>query len=611
MRSSASLTLAFALAALFAFTMRPPAATAQSITQFGIPADDNFRTEDSADGPFKSSANHRSAARQTADALLQNVRNGGILGYGISFGSHRDEGSTSHVLDNGNVQINDPSLDNIQAFTSLGTRPFEFSTQSETSVARDGRNVVVGYNSSAGGVVQFFPGFGLFYTQLLFTAYSVSHDGGQTWKSDFAPPVPGSAFTFGDPAMAVDRKGNFYYASLGADPAGNTTININESTDHGDTFGPATIVATDNGGDKEWLAIGPDPVNRKRDNIYVTWTSFQNDGSSQLWFASSIDGGATWSSRAIFVPVADAINSADLSFTNPVVDKRNGRLYVPFLHFSNIDADNVRVLVSDDAGATFHFLAFNVSGAPDPYAYPNVTPGDLVDCGQDNGGLRNVLHQGTDDGGGRFGLARYEHATRLVTQPAAAVVGGHLWIALQTSTSPFFGDPNAGSQITLLYSPNGGRNWAPPRVIAPSTSADPQHVHPAISLTNDGDDRSAYVGYYVQGANTRLRTDIAKLHLDDDGLKIQASSLSNTDFDLTPDNIAHPIAGNPFFTTNYDRAVVACYNIGEYMSVTAGNGGPIAAWGDNRNSWTGPADSAAPGTHPQPDVFVGGPGHGD
>jgi len=31
--------------------------------------------------------------------------------------------------------------------------------------------------------------------------------------------------------------------------------------------------------------------------------------------------------------------------------------------------------------------------------------------------------------------------------------------------------------------------------------------------------------------------------------------------------------------------------------------GPVAAWGDNRNTWTGPPGSAAPFTHAQPDVF--------
>ena len=62
----------------------------------------------------------------------------------------------------------------------------------------------------------------------------------------------------------------------------------------------------------------------------------------------------------------------------------------------------------------------------------------------------------------------------------------------------------------------------------------------------------------------------------------------------------------PTATTNYDRAVVSCYDIGEYLSVKADDhGSTLAAWGDNRNTWTSPAGSPAAGTHAQPDVFFG------
>ena len=45
------------------------------------------------------------------------------------------------------VQVNDPALDHVQSFP--GTRPFELSIQSETSIAAFRSNVVIGYNSSA------------------------------------------------------------------------------------------------------------------------------------------------------------------------------------------------------------------------------------------------------------------------------------------------------------------------------------------------------------------------------------------------------------------------------------------------------------------------------
>jgi hypothetical protein len=54
-----------------------------------------------------------------------------------------------------------------------------------------------------------------------------------------------------------------------------------KSTDNGSTFGSATVVV-DEGSDKDWLAIGPDPKDRDRDNIYVTWTSFQVNAKGQM-----------------------------------------------------------------------------------------------------------------------------------------------------------------------------------------------------------------------------------------------------------------------------------------------------------------------------------------
>ena len=188
-----------------------------------------------------------------------------------------------------------------------------------------------------------------------------------------------------------------------------------------------------------------------------------------------------------------------------MVDPSSGRLYVPFLHFSDVDADNVRVLVSDDGGDTFRFLAFNAPGAVDQFAFPNVTPGVLNDCGP-RGDVRNVLHQGPYVNGS-FGLRRYAQATRLTEQPAAGANRGQFVFAINSSTSPIFGDPTAGSEIRVVFSPDGGQSWNAPLTIAPSTTADPQHVHPALTLTQNGN--RVWIGYYVQQLNEKLRTDLA------------------------------------------------------------------------------------------------------
>lgn len=150
---------------------------------------------------------------------------------------------------------------------------------------------------------------------------------------------------------------------------------------------------------------------------------------------------------------------------------------------------------------------------------------------------------------------------------------------------------------------DGGATWAPPLKIAGSTTADPQHVVPAPALRQNGN--SLLVSYYTQQTDERLRTDVARLHVDGNQLRLDGiNNLSLTAFDLIPSNI--PLPNDPF-STNYDRTYSACYDIGEYQSIGApapGTFSPIvAAWGDNRRTWIGPSDSPAPGPHAQADVF--------
>jgi hypothetical protein len=597
------------VALLVAAALAPTAAVSQTQKVNGILAipveEDNSVFDADAFGGARVKGNvGRSMGGQIAARLQNAIRSGNLPKQPPTGKGNNQKGEGSGGENAINVQANDPNLDHTVTFT--GTRPFEFATQSETSAVMDGNHIVVGYNSSANTVVERF-GAALFYSKVMLSGFSTSHDGGKTWASGFVPPVSDDApFTFGDPALAIDRSGNIYYASLGADAAGNSSINVNKSADHGTTFGAAKVVALDEGSDKEWLAIGPDPVLRSRDNIYVTWTSFITNAAgrtirSELWFARSVDGGQTFIPRLLFAPVDDGINSSFASFTNPVVDASTGRLYVPFEHFSNVDADNVRVLVSDDGGLTFRFLAFNVPGAVDANAYPNVTPGEVIDC--NNGGIRLALTAGPDQGDGRFGLRRPRQATRLITQPHAAARNGAFVFVLNTNVSPFFGDSSAGSEINAIYSKNGGVTWNAPVRVAVATAADPQHVHPALSLSGDGAKLS--VSYYVQQSDQRLRTDVAHFAVNNNGLKLNArSALSSATFELTPSNIAR----SRTTTTNFDRLIQTCYDIGEYQALARSRGDSddnmIAAWGDNRQTWVGPAGSPAPGPHPQPDVFT-------
>jgi hypothetical protein len=505
-------------------------------------------------------------------------------------------------LRGGNVQVNDPGLDNIQIFP--GFRPFVKFTQSETSLAARGRNIVATYNTSANQPLIPNPsGPGLVFQRRFLSGFSSSTDGGQTWTSGFFPPVPGSNFTFGDPSVDVDRHGNFYFAGLGVDGTNTVfTIQVNKSTDGGATWSPAVIVQKDDGGDKEWIAVGPDPSVGSRDNVYVTWTSFQSSGA-QLRFGRSIDGGNTWTTKTIFAPPPNPnplMPQNFLQFSTPFVDPITGRLYVPFLHFSNSDIDFIRILASDDAGDTFQFLNFNTPGALLPDALPIVQSGELIDMG--SGGFRLGIHAGPPSAG-RFGLRQFVQVSRLIAQPAFAVRNGSLFLTWSNSTSQFFGDPNGKSNILFIRSNDGGVSWTSPIQVNPDVAADVHHVMASVSLDNDAND--VHILYYTQHANETVDVDMANSHSGGDSfLDSRAVRVTATNFVLPPTVIRLTAAPTP--TTNYDRTIVPGYSLGEYLSVNSANGSVYALWGDARNRVTEPVNALNPLsgiTHTQQDVF--------
>jgi hypothetical protein len=109
-------------------------------------------------------------------------------------------------------------------------------------MARFGSDVVVGFNNSADQPLRLTVTNTVAFVHRFLSGVSVSHDAGQTWTESSLPATLGSPFTFGDPSVTVDRQGNFYYASLGANAAAAALVFVSKSADGGRTFQPAQAI---------------------------------------------------------------------------------------------------------------------------------------------------------------------------------------------------------------------------------------------------------------------------------------------------------------------------------------------------------------------------------
>lgn len=125
-----------------------------------------------------------------------------------------------------------------------------------------------------------------------------SEDGGYTWNVDEL--YSASYGVWGDPVTVVDNDGNYLFFHLSNPPGGSWIDRIvcQKSTDGGQTWNDGTYMGLNGtkAQDKHWV-----DVDRNNGNIYVTWTQFDDYGSSNpnhrsnIMFSKSLDNGDSWS----------------------------------------------------------------------------------------------------------------------------------------------------------------------------------------------------------------------------------------------------------------------------------------------------------------------------
>jgi hypothetical protein len=173
-------------------------------------------------------------------------------------------------------------------------------------------------------------------TQEIFAGSNLNHvffsaDGGLTWVQEQLTSTYG---VWGDPCIIVDTAGTFYYFHLSNPPQGNWIDRI--VCQRYDTVVSAWTPGTYMGlngtkaQDKEWAVVDP-----RNNNIYVTWTQFDDYGSSDpndssmIMFSRSFNRGDTWSPALRINKVAgDCIDSDNtVEGAVPTVGP-NGQIYV-------------------------------------------------------------------------------------------------------------------------------------------------------------------------------------------------------------------------------------------------------------------------------------------
>ena len=364
--------------------------------------------------------------------------------------------------------------------------------------------------------------------------YYLSDDGGATWQHGILT----SSFGVNcDPVIVAGNDGNFYYFHL-VPNLSRVVCQKMEGFQPPWSDGSYTAVYNSYDIDKEWAVY--DPVH---DNLYTSWTRFNNWGSSSptdstdIFISKSTDGGASWGDQKLVSNIGGnatgGFGSVHGSYpaTGP-----NGEVYVAWWSPAGLMFDR-----SLDEGETWLGTDINVTGFPVQWivSIPGIQTGvsfPVIACDRSGGPANGTIYINWTDRRGAQGDA-------------------NIW---------------------LVKSTDGGNTWSEPKKVNDDASVTHQFFN---FITIDQVTGKIYVIFYDRRNYTNANTDVYLAISDDGGETFANHKISETSF-------------IPFSTVFF----------GHYIGVVAHNDKVFATWmrmdEGELTLWGAPIDPTTVGKEP-------------
>ena len=444
-----------------------------------------------------------------------------------------------------NVRVNNPAED---------SHIVDQSTQSETSIAVAGSNVVVGFNDSQNGLLSFTG------ADTNLTGVAASHDGGKTFTDGGVVPNAGGYLNFGDPWLASDASGTFYYSTLMLDYRGpfDIVIGVSRSTDGGRTWtDPVNASLALETSAKYQVEIGDKPaLVSAPSGLYVAWDDFTIgtvNGYNALFngvaVAHSTDGGKTW--KASYASNKPLLNGAVGACGKYIIGAQpmvaaDGSVSVAAEQFSFCGRNgklhnNIMVFSSGDQGATWSQSA-------------------SLDIVSSTAGQGTFL----------LGAGQYMRNDEF---PTVAVHNGVEYMAWNDG-----GDGSGHSHIRLALSANGGHSWSTSFI----TSGTNDEAQPSITADSTG----VHILYYeASGVRPGCTFAFGCGGEDADGQLDVMVANSPDGFTWTQRRVSTQSFPGVYTLPNFDPFIAWTY-MGDYTGIATDGTHQYMAWGDNRDMVT-------------------------